>query len=73
MQCMFFSLKNKGCDVSYSREFFKEQIENSDYVILTSSIICHETEIETLKKLNEMKKKIFVIGVFANVVKDKYN
>ncbi len=69
---VFSVLKNKGCDVSYSREFFKEQIENSDYVILTSSIICHETEIETLKKLNEMKKKIFVIGVFANVVKDKY-
>ena len=40
---VFSVLKNKGCDVSYSREFFKEQIENSDYVILTSSIICHET------------------------------
>ena len=45
---VFSVLKNKGCDVSYSREFLK-QIENSDYVILTSSIICHETEIETLK------------------------
>ena len=49
-----------------------KEIEQTDYIILPSSIICHETEIESLKKLSEKGKKIFVIGIFANVIKSKY-
>ena len=43
-----------------------------DYIITTSSIICHETEINALKDLVTKNKKIFVTGIFANVMKEKY-
>ena len=65
-------LRKRGCDVIYSREMNNKEIEQTDYIILPSSIICHETEIESLKKLSEKGKKIFVIGIFANVIKSKY-
>ncbi len=65
-------LKMKNCKTEYSKEFEEEKIKNADYVILTSSIICHETEIETLKKLNSIGKKVFVIGIFGNVMKERY-
>ncbi len=70
---VFSILKNKNFHVEYSKEFEEEKIKKADYIILTSSIICHETEIETLKKLVSLKKKTFVIGIFGNVMKDKYS
>ena len=54
---VFSILKNKNFHVEYSKEFEEEKIKKADYIILTSSIICHETEIETLKKLVSLKKK----------------
>ncbi len=69
---VFSVLKERGCDVIYSRNIVKEEVENADYIILTSSIICHETEVEALKKITLMGKKIFLIGIFANVVKENY-
>jgi anaerobic magnesium-protoporphyrin IX monomethyl ester cyclase len=70
---VFSILKNMNFHVEYSKEFEEEKIKKADYIILTSSIICHETEIETLKKLVSLKKKTFVIGIFGNVMKDKYS
>jgi anaerobic magnesium-protoporphyrin IX monomethyl ester cyclase len=69
-----FSILNKrGCKVSYSRNLSDEEIEKADYIVMTSSIICHETEVEVLKKIIKKGKKVFVVGVFANTLKDKYS
>jgi radical SAM superfamily enzyme YgiQ (UPF0313 family) len=69
---VFSILKQRGCDVEYIKKFDLKEIEKADYIISTSSIVCHETEVETLKKIAEHGKKVFVIGVFGNVAKDKY-
>ena len=37
---------------------------------MPSSIIAHETEVETLKSLD--KKKVFITGIFSNIQKEKY-
>ncbi len=66
-------LKKREIDVSYSKNLDFNKLDNIDYVITTSSIICHETEIETLKKLVLKNKKIFVTGIFSNVMKSRYN
>ena len=70
---VFSILKKRGCNVTYSRKSTEEEIIKADYIILTSSIICHETEIEILNKILKKGKKVFVVGVFANTLKDKYN
>ncbi len=70
---VFSVLTKKGIEVEYSREFNETLILNSDYIIVTSSIISHETEVEAIKKIiKKFNKKIFVIGVFANTVKVNY-
>ena len=67
-------LKNKGLNVDYSRNYKEKKIfDDVDYVIMPSSIICHETEVRALKKITqEMGKKVFVIGIFSSVMKTKY-
>lgn len=40
-------------------------ISEYDFFIITSSIVCHETEIEVIKELTTYKKNIFSIGPFA--------
>ena len=40
---------------------------------MPSSIIAHETEVSVIKKLAQMNCKIFIIGIFANVMKEVYN
>ena len=52
-------LHNNNFDVKYSRTL-EEEIEYDLYVI-PSSIVCYESEIEVIKKLNAKKKNIFVI------------
>ena len=42
-----------------------KNINEYDFFIITSSIVCHETEIEVIKELTEYKKSIFSIGPFA--------
>ncbi len=69
---VFSILKKRKCEIEYTKLFDKKKIQSADFIILTSSIICHETEVETLKKIVELGKKVFVIGVFANVAKKKY-
>ena len=46
------------------------KINMADFVILPSSIIAHETEINTLKKINH--KQVFVTGIFSNILREKY-
>lgn len=70
---IFSILKKKNFFVSYSKKIDKKKLDQFDYIIFTSSIICHETEIKSLKYLISQNKKIFVVGIFANVMKHKYN
>ena len=58
--------------VEYSKNYNQDTLDKADFIITTSSIICHETEIEALKDLISKNKKIFVTGIFANVMKEKY-
>jgi len=69
----FSVLKKKNIDVDYSRNLNKKQIQNADFIILTSSIISHETEVNVLKRITEeFNKKVFVVGIFANTMKKNY-
>ncbi len=66
-------IKNKNIEVKYTRKFKKiEDLKNYNFIIMPSSIIAHETEVETLKKITNLGNKVFVIGIFANVKKEKY-
>ena len=69
----FSVLKQKGIEAEYTREFIIEEIKNYDFVILVSSIICHETELNVLKKIHETSDtKVFVTGIFGNTMKKEY-
>ena len=57
-------------EVHYTRQSTDPQINNADFIILPSSIIAHETEINILKKIDH--KKVFVTGIFSNILRDKY-
>ena len=65
------SILKKSHEVYYTRNFNDKEIENCDFIIMPSSIIGHETELNTLLKLQH--KKIFITGIFATVMKDKYH
>lgn len=63
-------LIGSGHNVVYSKELdFKNDY---DLYILPSSIVCHETEIEYLKKLKNNNKIAIVIGPFATSNPKKY-
>ena len=62
-------LRDKGHHVEYSNSF--QQINYYDVIIMSSSIVCHETEIETIRDIED-KKKIVVIGSFATNNPKKY-
>ena len=71
---IFSILKNKNIDVEYTKNTKdQKKINDADYIIMPTSIIAHETEIEILKTLTDKNKKIFVVGVFSSVMKEKYN
>ena len=63
-------LINQNHEVHYSKELNLN--ESFDLYILPSSIVCHETEIEYLKKLVLHNKKVIVIGPFATSNPDNY-
>ena len=71
IEIMYISsiLKNK-CEVQYTRNVNDKIVLEADYIILPSSIISHETEIQTLNLIKD--KKVFVTGVFGNTLKIKY-
>ena len=64
-------LKKCGHKLNYSKKIPKN-ILNFDIVIMPSSIVCHETEINTIKYLSNYKKDIFAIGPFATSNPEKY-
>ena len=57
-------------DVFYTRDINDKKLLDSDFIIFSSSIIAHETEISALEKIKD--KKVFVTGVFASTFPDKY-
>ena len=62
----------KNAEVSYERSI-NTKVKEADFIILCSSIVAHETEIETLNYINDvLKKKIFVVGIFSNIVSEPY-
>ena len=70
----FSVLEKKGVSVEYTRNLNIDEIKLYDFIILVSSIICHETEINALKKIIELTdKKVFVTGIFGNTMKEKYS
>ena len=65
-------LKNNNSNISYTNDKNSQEVKNADFVILTSSIIAHETEINALEFLEKLNKKTFVVGIFSKVKKDYY-
>ena len=63
-------LRANGFEVEYSKTLNNKT--NFDLYVLPSSIVCHETEVENVKKLNKLGKKIFVIGPFATACPENY-
>lgn len=71
---IFSIIKNKGFEIEYEKNLNNlDKINEADYIIMPSSIISHESEIEVLQKLSKKNKKIFIVGIFANVLKDRYS
>ena len=67
-------IKSKGHEVSYSRNVNDNtKIQEADYIIMPTSIIAHETEKKALYLLSKKNKKIFLIGIFSNVVNKEYH
>ena len=64
------SILRENNEVHYTRDLNDSEISKADYIILPSSIIAHETEINSLSSLKD--KKVFVTGIFATVMKEKY-
>jgi len=66
-------IKNKGHEVNYTRNINDHsQIQEADYIIMPTSIIAHETENKVLNLILKQNKKVFLIGIFGNVMKNKY-
>ena len=67
-------IKSKGHEISYSRNVNDNtKIQEADYIIMPTSIIAHETEKKILYLLSEKNKKIFLIGIFSNVMNKEYH
>ena len=67
-------IKSKGHEVSYSRNVNDNtKIQEADYIIMPTSIIAHETEKKVLYLLSKKNKKIFLIGIFSNVMDKEYH
>jgi radical SAM superfamily enzyme YgiQ (UPF0313 family) len=62
-------LHSFGHNVEYDQKIPKK---NYDLYIIISSIVCHETEIDVVKKLKSDKKNIIAVGSFATTVPEKY-
>ena len=71
METMYISaILKKENQVHYTRDVYDKKISECDFIILPTSIIAHETELEAIKL--HKNKKIFVIGIFSNTFRDKY-
>jgi radical SAM superfamily enzyme YgiQ (UPF0313 family) len=56
-------LRDKGHEVKYSNQII--DLDDYDAIIMSSSIVCHETEINIIKEIKD-KSKVIVIGSFAS-------
>jgi hypothetical protein len=67
---IFSILKKKGFEVVYTQNY--NDVKNCDLCLITSSIVCHETEVNFINQLK--KKNIYtgVIGSFCTVLPDLY-
>ena len=63
-------LKKNGHDVYYKNNSNND--EEYDLFIVVSSIVCHELEIDHIKKLSKKNVKIFSIGPFASNIPNPY-
>ena len=63
-------LRANGFEVEYSKTLNNKT--NFDLYVLPSSIVCHETEVENVKKLNKLGKKIFIIVLYLHQPKILY-
>ena len=73
MYLLYISSILKNTDqhqVHYTRDVNSAEIKDADYIILSTSIIAHETELKAIKKLES--KKIFIAGIFGNTYPEKY-
>lgn len=68
-------LKKQGHDVDYLRTTNNNNLdlESYDFIIVPSSIIAHESEVNFINSCKEKNCKIFVTGIFANVKPENYN
>lgn len=64
-------LNDKGHEVVFSKVLPKDY-EDYDAYIVASSIVCCESELEIIKKLSSIGKKIFAIGPFATNIPQVY-
>jgi len=64
-------LEKKGHEVKFSKTL-PNNLEEFDFFIVVSSIVCCETELEIIKKIKLSNKKVFVIGPFATNNPDLY-
>ena len=64
-------LKNSNHNVQFEKKLPKN-LNNFDFVIIASSIVCHETEIRTIKSIKSHNKIVFAIGPFATSNPDNY-
>ena len=60
-----------GHQVDFKKNSQKINFEKYDLILVPSSIVCHETEIEVIKTLSHYKK-ILVIGPFGSSNPDNY-
>jgi anaerobic magnesium-protoporphyrin IX monomethyl ester cyclase len=65
-------LKSETTEINYTHDIKSDEILNSDFVILNSSIVAHETELKALEYLNKLNKKTIIIGIFASIKKEEY-
>ena len=67
-------IKKKGHQINYSRNINDNtKIDEADYILMPTSIIAHESEKKILQLLTKKNKKVFLIGVFSNVMKHEYD
>jgi radical SAM superfamily enzyme YgiQ (UPF0313 family) len=68
----FSVLLKKGYDIYYCKKLPEDYLKY-DIFIISSSIVCCETELSVIKKLKEGNKKIFAIGSFATNMPEIYS
>lgn len=65
-------LRHQGHEVAYSRQWGAEQHRGWDLCLVTSSIVCHETEVETVRAVVATGVPVGVMGPFATTLPAPY-